>query len=373
MRRKLVGVAVLSILFCSTTAQAESLPSLSGSCKEAGQTRLVYVPSSGVIRYVCKRVNKSLKWKPAPYIATSTIATTTTTTVPVNPITGKKMQFVSADILKRAEAARLNPSNTELEFLIAPSIEPSRAAELRKAILWAFSPWESQTKGAGTKVVIVDENGEAFWRANMPAGGGNCPGVPGAPAYVPPTRTTYTGYGCSNPDSDRVLYMGIGTDVASWPSDLLHHEVTHLAQYGIYISRSKSTVEPCFLAEGEATLYGYVLGLSNGGQTVESSGKRVASDIAKKYGLTTDNDWLKHLQGRDNRDQNCGVDYFNYFIGSLYVENLYFDFGIEKLAQWKALLPGRNWRDPFVTVFGTTPDEWYKSSLIPNIRELCQC
>jgi hypothetical protein len=293
--------------------------------------------------------------------------------VPVNPIAGKKMHFVSADILKRAEAARLNPSNTELVFFTAPSIEPSRAAELRKAILWAFSPWESQTNGAGTKVVIVDENGEAFWRANMPAGGGNCPGSPGAPSYVPPTRTTYTGFGCSNPDSDRVLYMGIGTDVASWPSDFLHHEVAHLAQMGIYLAKSKTTVEPCFLTEGEATLYGHVLGLSTGGQTVESNGKRVASDIAKKYGLTTDNDWLKHLQGRDNRDQNCGVDYFNYYIGSLYVENLYFDFGIEKLAQWKALLPGRNWRDPFVTVFGTTPDEWYKSSLIPNIRELCQC
>lgn len=343
--------------------------SIGGSaCKRIGQIRST---SAGLFR--CAATANRRTWRLVSTTTTSTTipvttATTTTTTTAPTP-----RSVVHNDILRRATLARTQPSKAGFEFRIAPSINATRAQQLREAILWAFIPWESQTTGAGPRVIVLDENGEDFWRANMPVNG-NCPGAPGAPRYVPPSRGSLSGFGCWNQEGDHVLYMAIGSDVREWPSNFLHHEVAHLAQAAIYGSRPRDTDQPCFLGEGEATLYGNVLGDGlTGGEIGHQRGRAIAGDIAIKYSLRTDSDWLAFLKTREVRDQTCGLENFNYFIGYLYMERLYLDFGVEKIAAWKSQLPGRDWRDPFQQVFGTSPSHWYSTSLIPYIRESCGC
>ena len=343
-----------------------TVPEIVGmKCQKVGALRAVKS-----VKYQCIKSAKGLRWARASKPITPINATTTTTTSTIPTV----RSAVHSDIIQRAVLARSRPPTAVFEFRIAPSISETRAKQLREAILWAFLPWESQTTGAGPRVIVLDENGEDFWRANMPAGGGNCPGAPGAPKYVPPSRSGYGGYGCWNQDGDRVLYMAIGSDVKEWSSNFLHHEVTHLAQSAIYGSKPQSTDQPCFLGEGEATLYGNVLGDGlTGGETGHQQGRRVAREIASKYSLSSDSDWLIFLKNREIRDQTCGLEYFNYYIGYLYMEKLYFDFGVERIANWKSQLPGQEWRTPFRQVFGISPSEWYSASLIPYIREMCLC
>jgi len=170
--------------------------------------------------------------------------------------------------------------------------------------------------------------------------------------------------------------MAIGSDVKEWPSNFLHHEVAHLAQAAIYGSgpRNAADSQPCFLGEGEATLYGNVLGDGlTGGENGHQRGRSTAREIAIKYVLRTDSDWLAFLKVREVRDQTCGLENFNYYMGYLYMERLYFEFGVEKIVSWKSKLPGQDWRAPFREVFGVSPSEWYSTSLIPYIREMCSC
>jgi len=251
------------------------------------------------------------------------------------------------------------------EFRIDPQIKETRAKQLREAILWAFLPWESQTTGAGTRVIVLDEDGEDFWRANMPTGISSCP-------VYERLRSEYRGFGCGNQDGDQVLYMAINSGTKEWPSNVLYHEVTHLAQAAIYGLKPRSTIHSCFLTEGEATLYGSVLGNGLiGGERTHQQSRSVARDIANKYALSSDSDWLTFLKSREIRD--CELELFKYYFGNLYMEKLYFDFGVEKIASWKSQLPGQDWRDPFRQVFGISPSEWYSTSLIPYIREMCSC
>jgi hypothetical protein len=368
--KKRIGVAIalcLSMTLVSVSSVSSAAPQVAGTkCQKVGALR-----TAKSVKFRCVRSAKGLRWvlASAKILPTATTTTTTTTTTTIPTV----RSVVHNDIIKRASLARSRPSAAVFEFRIAPSINETRAKQLRDAILWAFLPWESQTTGAGPRVIVLDENGEDFWRANMPAGGGNCPGeVPGAPKYVPTSRSGFGGFGCSNDDGDRVLHMAIGSDVKEWPSNFLHHEVAHLAQAAIYGLKPRSTIRPCFLTEGEATLYGYVLGDGlSGGEVGHQQGRKVARDIASKYTLSSDSDWLTFLQSREIRD--CGLESFNYFMGYLYMERLYFDFGVEKIASWKSQLPGQNWRDPFHQVFGFSPSEWYSRSLIPYIREMCSC
>jgi hypothetical protein len=349
-------------------------PEITGkSCRKAGVVR-----SAGEVSYRCAPSKGGLRWRLQPIatvVTTTTVTTTTTSTTTTTTTTVPTLRSrVYADVVRRAVESWAKPSAAAFEIRISPSISTSRAKQLREAILWAFLPWESQTNGAGPRVVIVDENGEDFWRANMPAGGGNCPGAPGAPAHRPPSRSSYTGFGCWNEDGDRVLYMGIGTDVKEWPSWFLYHEVAHLAQSAIYKSLPRNTEEVCFLDEGEATFYQYVLSDGvKGGEAGHQQGVSTARTIAKKYSLNSDEDWQNFLVGRERRDSVCGQDTFNYHVGILYMEKLYGDFGVEKIASWKSRLPGRSWRDPFREVFGITPTEWYRTSLVPYIRSSCNC
>ena len=370
--REHIGVALglcLSLILLSVSSVSSAAPQIVGTkCVKAGTFR-----TAKNVKYQCKKSVQGLRWvitspKSLPTTTTSSTTTTTTTTIPT------VRSVVHNDIIKRAALARSRPSAAVFEFRIAPSINETRAKQLREAILWAYLPWESQTTGAGTRVIVLDENGEDFWRANMPTGGGNCPGAPGAPKYVPPSRSGTGGFGCWNEDGDHVLYMAIGSDVKDWPSNFLHHEVAHLAQAAIYGLKPRSTIQPCFLGEGEATLYGSVLGDGLiGGELGHQQGRRVARDIASKYALSSDSDWLTFLKVREIRDQTCGLELFNYYMGYLYMERLYFDFGIEKVASWKSQLQGQDWRDPFRQVFGISPSEWYSRSLIPYIREMCSC
>jgi hypothetical protein len=339
---------------------------IDNKCKKIGAFR-----SAKGVKFQCVNSKKGLRWlkvsKPNTAINPSMTTTTTTTTPTVRSV-------VHSDIIKRSALARSRPSTAVLEFRIAPSISDDRAKQLREKILWAFLPWESQTTGAGPRVIVIDENGEDFWRANMPAGGGNCPGAPGTPKYVPPSRNGFGGFGCWNENGDHVLYMAIGSGVNEWPSNFLHHEVTHLAQAAIYGSRPRNTNQPCFLGEGEATLYGNVLGDGlTGGELGHQQGRRVSREIASKYALSSDSDWLAFLKVREIRDQTCSLEYFNYYMGYLYMEKLYYDFGVERISSWKSQLPDRDWRDPFRQVFGINPSEWYSTSLIPYIREMCSC
>lgn len=323
-----------------------------------GVFRCSVVGGSKVWRRVVKN-SKSLK-------ATTTVTSTTSTTTTTVPLPRRS---VYEDIVKRADLARTRPSAAAFEIRLAPSISAVRAGQLREAILRAFQPWESQTNGAGPRVVVIDENGLEFWRVNMPAGRGNCPSAPRVLV-----RSGYDGFGCWNSDGDRVLLLVIGTDVKEWPSNFLHHEVTHLAQLASYRAQARTIDEPCFLSEGEATLYGFVLSEGvGGGETAHQIGRNLAKEIAEENGLKSDSDWLSFLMLRETRDQVCALKNFNYFVGHLYLERLYMDFGVDRIATWKSQLSGQDWRAPFSRVFGLRPSEWYSTSLIPYIRESCAC
>ena len=343
------------------------------NCKRIGQIRNMSVGS-----FRCTAVGNRRVWRRSarPTTTTTTVLPTTTTTTTVPTL----RSVVYDDIIKRAALARTKPSNAAFEFRIAPSISATRAQELKEAIIWAFIPWENQTAGAGLRVVVVDEQGrggEDFFKANWPAGGGNCPGTPrpGGGPYVGPTQYGYVGFGCWNGDGDHVLLMGFGSSANLSPaSNFIHHEITHLAQAGIYFSRPNGTELPCFLGEGEATLYGGALGDGPaGGETSHQLGRNLARELASENSLKSDSDWLTYLKLRETRDQTCNQRNFSYFVGQLYMEKLYSDFGVEKISTWKSRLPGQDWRVPFQQVFGVSPSQWYSTSLISYLRESCTC
>ena len=373
-----VGAAALTSTLPIATPQLESkrpIPpansvsavqptSIGGTtCKRVGQIRST---TAGMFR--CTATASRRIWR---RVASPVATTITTTTVPT------LRSAVYEDIIKRAALDRTQPSKAAFEFRIAPSISATRAKELKEVILWAFIPWENQNTGTGLRVIVVDEQvggGEDFFRANMPAGGGNCPGGGGS-SYVGPTQFGYRGFGCWNGNGDHVLLMGFGSGVKlSSISNFIHHEITHLAQAGIYLRRPNGTELPCFLGEGEATLYGGVLGDGlAGGETSHQLGRKLARELASENSLRTDSDWLTYIKMREPRDQTCNQRNFSYFVGQLYMEKLYGDFGIEKIAIWKSRLPEQDWRIPFQQVFGVSPSQWYSTSLIPYIRESCDC
>ena len=367
LRRVLICSLLISLVSTATTFAFKS----GDKCPKIGAISSSRVKGKMQI-LVCVSTGKKKVWIRKPVTTTTT---TTTTTVPT------LRSAVYEDIIKRAALDRTQPSKAAFEFRIAPSISATRAQELREVILWAFIPWENQTTGTGLRVIVVDEqggSGEDFFRANMPAGGGNCPGAPGGGGkpYVGPTQCGYGGFGCWNGDGDHVLLMGFGSGLSDFGriSNFIHHEITHLAQAGIYLRRPNSTDLPCFLGEGEATLYGYVLGVGQaGGETSHQLGRNLARELASENSLRTDSDWLTYLKLREPRDQTCNQRNFSYFVGQLYVEKLYGDFGVEKIAIWKSRLSEQDWRIPFQQVFGVSPSQWYSTSLIPYIRESCGC
>lgn len=353
--------------FHSIRSSMKSVSIAGATCKKTGQIRTT---SKGVFR--CSAVGNSKIWRRTSSNSTRSIPTTSSSSALTSTTSSTippPRRAVYDDIVKRAALARTRPSAAVFEFKFSPSIGASRATQLRQAVLWAFLPWEDRTNGASTRVVVIDENGLEFWKANLPAGGGNCPSTPRVLS-----RNGVDGFGCWNDDGDRVLLLVIGSDVKEWPSNFLHHEVTHLAQAAIYRSKARIVDEPCFLSEGEATLYGFVLGDGvSGGEVAHKIGRDLAKEIAAENNFQNDADWLSFLRLREPRDQTCALKNFNYFVGHLYMERLYLDFGVDRIADWKSQLSGQDWRLSFKRVFGLSPSDWYSTSLIPYIRESCAC
>ena len=380
------GVVLLVIVIAGFAIAPATNPVFARSSINSGQA----CSSRGQIRdfkaqrFICLKVNakagsskgSSLVWVKISSPKSTTkpsYTTTTTTTIKFSTL----RSAVYDDIIKRAALARSQPSKAAFEFRIAPTISATRAQEIIQAILWAHIPWENQTTGAGLRVIVVDEKnrgGEDFFRANMPAGGGNCPGN-GWGDYVGPTQSGHKGFGCWNGEGDYVALMGFGSDAKlSSLSTFIHQTMTFFAQGGIY--RKAYGEIPCFLGDGESTLYGNVLGDQSGltgGETTHQLGQKLARELATENSLKSDSDWLTYLKLREPRDQTCGQRGFGFYIGQLYLEKLYSDFGFEKIATWKSRLSSQDWRVPFQQVFGVNPSQWYSTSLIPYIRESCGC
>ena len=175
------AVVLLTGIYDRQLVSARSSINSGQACSSRGQIR-----DFKAQRFICLKVNakagsskgSSLVWVKISSPKSTTkpsYTTTTTTTIKFSTL----RSAVYDDIIKRAALARSQPSKAAFEFRIAPTISATRAQEIIQAILWAHIPWENQTTGAGLRVIVVDEKnrgGEDFFRANMPAGGGNCPG-----------------------------------------------------------------------------------------------------------------------------------------------------------------------------------------------------
>ena len=185
----------------------------------------------------------------------------------------------------------------------------------------------------------------------------------------------FYGYGCWNASGDRVLHWIVNSAQGTWSQAILHHETVHLVQMAIYQYPNGNIESSCLLGEGEASIFGDILG---GGlpaaEIGHQSAVQTAKRIAVKYGLATANDWNAHIVSREPRNSTfCAEDSYNYAIGFLFVEKLLIDFGLESIYQFKSRIQNLGWQEAFRVAFGMDRRDWYHTSFVPYIKTSCAC
>jgi len=275
-------------------------------------------------------------------------------------------------VLEWEAAARPGVSRAQFSIEFSPGFDPIREGQFREALYWAMLPWERQTLGSGVRVIVIDSKGEDFWRVRAPSAS-NCLGTGNKP--FDKISHPFYGYGCWNATGDRVLHWTINSAQETWSQTILHHELVHLAQMAIYQHPDSNVESSCLLGEGEASVFGDILG---GGLVAAEIGHgsavQTAKRIAIKYGLTTENDWKVHIVSREPRNSTlCAEDSYNYAIGFLFVEKLLIDFGLESIHQFKSRIQNLGWQEAFRVAFGMDRRDWYNTSFVPYIKTSCDC
>ena len=289
-----------------------------------------------------------------------------------NPPERKQRVDAYMKVLEWAAAARPGVSRAQFSIEFSPGFDPIRERQFREALLWTFLPWERQTSGSGVRVIVIDSKGENFWRTRAP-NPSNC--LPPSNEPFDKISHPFYGYGCWSPSGDRVLIWVVNSAQASWSQRVLHHETVHLAQMAIYQYPNGDIESSCLLGEGEASIFGDILG---GGLPAADIGHQSAVQAAKriavKYGLATANDWLAHVVSREPRNSTfCAEDSYNYAVGFLFVEKLLIDFGLESIYQFKSRIQDLGWQEAFRAAFGMDRRDWYHTSFVPYIKTSCTC
>lgn len=310
----------------------------------------------------------------APSSSTSTprISTTTTTAA---PIVRDDWELVYLDIWDEYESAQ-NLGSFPFVLRLGPTVNMEKAEESIAAYEKGMKLWLATLDGLIIRPVvwaIMSENDYSWWKdlAEQQEGPGvryNWDPTTQMFGHCQLSSRAFCGYGMPyHKVSDEyalLQYNVIGSEYMGLPNpNTVNHESVHFYQFGVVERFPDDT--PCWLLEGQASLYGNVLQDDIRSQRAASIAQRENfKGIVRRYQPQADvlsaDEWVTVLEHMYSPDVSCGSsqDYFKYAVGLFNWEFLYAEFGPAAMHRvFLEFANGASFEEGIASQLGSTVDE----------------